>query len=396
MDTRQQIYTFIEQMITDPLQRQNTAAVVRQVLKYIVQNAANLADDDWAQVVFWNTLQKSKDEGKTIQQAIDEAIQGVLHYRGKYPSLEALETALPEANEGDYAHVDAGEGSDIVEYIWDASDSVWVIQKGVTPEFTLAGKPAISDTDPLADADQFGVQKADGSWWGLSWAKLKELVGATSGEATLEAASAVLAFTNPFGHIRTTALTGAQTFTKSGTTLGSTVVQAYTATGSGALTFDFAHTILNSDFTSGGVLAAGEYKLFFSNWGDTVAVSIATVGSGVEPTPNTAPTITLLGANPMTLTVGDTYAEPGATATDSEDGDLSASIVITGTVDTTTAGTYTRYYNVSDSEGLAATEVTRTVQVNAAGATQLNTPGSFTATANGETQINLTWTDTNS
>ncbi|PTX14465.1 uncharacterized protein DUF5011 [Pontibacter mucosus] len=202
--------------------------------------------------------------------------------------------------------------------------------------------------------------------------------GTTQGQATAEAASATLNFANPFGHIRTEALTGAQTFTKQGAVLGSTIVQAYTADGTSTLTFDFAHTVLNSDFASGGILAAGEYKLFFSNWGDVVAVSIASVGSGVAPTPNTPPTITLLGANPMTLTQGGTYTEPGATATDAEDGDISGSIVITGTVDTATAGTYTRHYNVSDSKGLAATEVTRTVNVNPAGNT---TPAPPTLTA---------------
>lgn len=217
-------------------------------------------------------------------------------------------------------------------------------------------------------------------------------------QATLEAASTVLNFSNPLGHIRNEALTGAQTFTKTGATLGTTVVQAYTATGSGALSFDFAHSVLNSEFASGQALAQGDYKLFFSNWGDIVAVSIAQVGAGTEPeepVPNSAPVITLAGANPMTLSVGDTYTEPGATATDSEDGDISTDIVITGTVNTAVAGTYTRYYNVSDSQGLAAVEVTRTVQVNAQGVTTLNAPGNFTATASGETTINLTWTDTN-
>jgi hypothetical protein len=34
----------------------------------------------------------------------------------------------------------------------------------------------------------------------------------------------------------------------------------------------------------------------------------------------TPPTITLNGANPMTLTVGTAYAEPGANWTDNKDG----------------------------------------------------------------------------
>ncbi len=74
------------------------------------------------------------------------------------------------------------------------------------------------------------------------------------------------------------------------------------------------------------------------------------------------PTITLLGDNPMNLTVGDTYVEPGATATDPEDGDLTDSIVISGTVNTSIAGTYTITYTVSDNDGNDATE-TRTVNV---------------------------------
>ena len=87
------------------------------------------------------------------------------------------------------------------------------------------------------------------------------------------------------------------------------------------------------------------------------------VNNAADTTP---PVITLLGGNPLELTVGDTYTEPGATASDNVDGDISVNIVITGTVDTATAGAYTRRYNVSDAAGNAATEVTRTVNVSAA------------------------------
>ncbi len=76
------------------------------------------------------------------------------------------------------------------------------------------------------------------------------------------------------------------------------------------------------------------------------------------------PVITLIGGA-VTLTVGDAYTEQGATATDAEDGDLTANIVITGTVNTNAAGVYTVRYNVTDSSGNAAAEVTRTVTVNA-------------------------------
>jgi Zn-dependent metalloprotease len=83
--------------------------------------------------------------------------------------------------------------------------------------------------------------------------------------------------------------------------------------------------------------------------------------AGVPDT--TAPVITLTGASTINLEVGDTYTELGATATDNIDGNLTSSIVITGTVNTASAGTYTRYYNVSDAAGNAATQRTRTINV---------------------------------
>ncbi|WP_204344411.1 immunoglobulin-like domain-containing protein [Psychroserpens algicola] len=82
-----------------------------------------------------------------------------------------------------------------------------------------------------------------------------------------------------------------------------------------------------------------------------------------QPADTTAPVITLNGASTINLEVGDTYNELGATATDNVDGDLTSSIVITGTVNTNSAGTYTRYYNVSDAAGNSATQRTRTVIV---------------------------------
>lgn len=79
----------------------------------------------------------------------------------------------------------------------------------------------------------------------------------------------------------------------------------------------------------------------------------------------TAPVITLLGSASVTLTVGDAYADAGATATDDVDGDITAEIETNNPVDTATQGTYTVTYNVEDDAGNAATEVTRTVTVNA-------------------------------
>ncbi|MFT5628579.1 MAG: hypothetical protein ACI92X_001832 [Dokdonia sp.] len=78
----------------------------------------------------------------------------------------------------------------------------------------------------------------------------------------------------------------------------------------------------------------------------------------------TPPVISLIGASAINLNVGDTYNEQGATATDNQDGNLTSSIVIAGTVNTNSAGTYLVNYNVSDAAGNAATQLTRTVNVS--------------------------------
>ncbi|MBP6730542.1 MAG: DUF5011 domain-containing protein [Chitinophagales bacterium] len=76
------------------------------------------------------------------------------------------------------------------------------------------------------------------------------------------------------------------------------------------------------------------------------------------------PVITLNGANPLNLTVGQTYNEPGATATDCVDGSITPDI--TGTVNTNVAGTYTVQYVATDVAGNSDT-VIRVVTVTGAG-----------------------------
>ncbi len=84
----------------------------------------------------------------------------------------------------------------------------------------------------------------------------------------------------------------------------------------------------------------------------------------VVPPDTVPPVITLLGDNPQIITTGTAYTELGATATDDVDGDISGSIVIdSSAVDTSTAGSYSVTYDVSDSSGNAAVTVIRTVTV---------------------------------
>jgi surface protein len=77
----------------------------------------------------------------------------------------------------------------------------------------------------------------------------------------------------------------------------------------------------------------------------------------------TVPVITLEGESTVTLEVGSTYSDAGATALDNYDGDITSSIVTVNTVDTSTVGTYIVTYDVSDANNNDAVQVIRTVNV---------------------------------
>jgi len=79
---------------------------------------------------------------------------------------------------------------------------------------------------------------------------------------------------------------------------------------------------------------------------------------------NDFPVITLLGLQTVEVDFGDTYVDAGATADDEEDGDLSSSISIGGdVVDTNSLGSFLVTYDVNDSTGAAAMQLTRTVNI---------------------------------
>jgi hypothetical protein len=75
-----------------------------------------------------------------------------------------------------------------------------------------------------------------------------------------------------------------------------------------------------------------------------------------------APLITILGKNPDTTYINNTWVDAGATAIDNIDGDITNTIIVMGAVDTATAGTYTIWYKATDVWG-NSDSLSRTVVV---------------------------------
>ena len=84
---------------------------------------------------------------------------------------------------------------------------------------------------------------------------------------------------------------------------------------------------------------------------------------GVDGKLDLVPTITLLGDPTISLAVGAKFVDPGATAKDFKDGNITNNIVVIQNVDTTTPGIYTVTYDVKNSVGVSASQVIRTVRV---------------------------------
>ena len=80
------------------------------------------------------------------------------------------------------------------------------------------------------------------------------------------------------------------------------------------------------------------------------------------------PILTLNGDEVMEVGRGNEYIEPGYTAVDNVDGDITGKVVVTGSVNVNVPGVYRLEYKVSDAAGnaSAATRVVEVVEVNSA------------------------------
>ena len=131
----------------------------------------------------------------------------------------------------------------------------------------------------------------------------------------------------------------------------------------GATATDATDGDLTSSVAISGIVdtsTAGTYTIVYSitdsdgNFSSIIRIIVVSL--------DVPPIITLTGSSTIILTLGDTFTDPGATAKDNIDGDLTFSVTTSGTVDTSNVGTYTIVYSVLDSMGNLTSE-TRTVIV---------------------------------
>ncbi|MDQ6993128.1 MAG: DUF5011 domain-containing protein [Mariprofundus sp.] len=140
---------------------------------------------------------------------------------------------------------------------------------------------------------------------------------------------------------------------------------------SGAKALDNIDGNLSAAVVIGGAVntaVVGTYTITYnvSDVAGNAAIAVTRTVNVVAPTPVdvTPPVITMKGVTPVTVVQGAIYTDAGATASDNVDGNITANIVPTGTVNTAVVGTYTITYNVSDAAGNAAVAVTRTINVS--------------------------------
>ena len=127
-----------------------------------------------------------------------------------------------------------------------------------------------------------------------------------------------------------------------------------------------------------------------------VAVPVFRTVTVVDAVP---PVITLNGSSSVTIHVGETYTDEGATAWDNSDGDISSLIEISGIIPTGSPGVFTRTYKVRDKSGNVAAPLVRIIRVveSRPPALQIdrNADGTFTISFEGRLQtalgVNTTW-----
>lgn len=135
----------------------------------LASSLAGKVDKDGAKVL--------SDQNYTAAEKAKLAGLEAAHFKGLHASLAALQAAHPSAAAGDYADVDSGTGADVARFIWDVSDSTWIIQSGASGSMTAAQIKTAYESNP----DTNGYSDAE-----------KAKLGAIAAGATANATDAAL------------------------------------------------------------------------------------------------------------------------------------------------------------------------------------------------------------
>ena len=117
-----------------------------------------------------------------------------------------------------------------------------------------------------------------------------------------------------------------------------------------------------------------------------ITIGLVILNSCTDPiddsSDTTDPEITILGNNPDTCDYGVSYSDPGATATDETDGDLTSSITTDDDLNVYQQGTYSITYSVEDGAGNKASAKRSVFVYNPNQVTVSSIVGSYNVTEN--------------
>ncbi len=143
-------------------------------------------------------------------------------------------------------------------------------------------------------------------------------------------------------------------------------------------TWQIIDSWLASQNKADGIWQLVEYSLYDYSGADNFKIRFIAISSSssedmeidevfirddAEPPDTTAPVITLSPPTIMDVSVNTSFVEPGYSAIDDVDGDITGNVLVAGSVDTTTLGTYDITYDVLDAANNPAVQKIRTVNV---------------------------------